>query len=674
LIALLLCAWLASQPARAEPPPVASEIATSLEAARGAWRQGRLEDAASHYKYVLSVRPDDFEATVNLALVLRDLGRVRESLPLWLKASLLRPDDPLLRAEFGWARLSLGDMREARAAFKDALTVSTAPMSRSEALLGLSLTALLDDNLKQAADRLREAFVLQPYWLGAESHLLALSSRKARRDAIVHERQALSQDPLQRESLLDLAELYDKTGATQLAFQTLQTLLRVSPADPELRRRAGKAAKYVDAPDELLGIRRMAWPMQRSPQVRGGSPLAIGLFADDQGSLAELTSVRFVSTSDFKVEDERLGAAAEGKAKSQWELRWSPERELFELYDSQGALRHATKEAVTITPLTPGASVLLKSARAADWRGADPGDRELLGSVIARRAGKGFVLVNKTTLESVVPSMTSLTLPASELVEAYKAAAVVSRTQALNDAAERHRGAPYGLCDSRHCQMFRGVQSETGLAVEGAKATEGETLSLSGRRLAARSHTSCAGATEPDATPSAIDSSGTVVSSSDPWQLERFVRSEAPGNLADRNSPYVAPSTVRWLRLIDLKEVRRRSSDPVLSDPPIALTPLGRTPGGRALGLRWKTRSASKDLTPAETEQALSPGTLRSQLWSMWPLYDGKEARWALLFGAATGDGRGLCRAGTLGYAAHGAKYRDILAHYFEGSEVIREK
>jgi peptidoglycan hydrolase-like amidase len=152
------------------------------------------------------------------------------------------------------------------------------------------------------------------------------------------------------------------------------------------------------------------------------------------------------------------------------------------------------------------------------------------------------------------------------------------------------------------------------------------------------------------------------------------VRSEPPTDLADRGSWLVAPSTVRWLRLIDLKEVRRRSDDPVLSEAPLALTPLGRTAGGRALGLQWKTRSASKDLSPAQAEQALSPGTLRSQLWSMWPLYDGKEARWALLFGAGTGDGRGLCRAGALGYAARGRGYREILAHYFEGAEVVQEK
>jgi len=53
-------------------------------------------------------------------------------------------------------------------------------------------------------------------------------------------------------------------------------------------------------------------------------------------------------------------------------------------------------------------------------------------------------------------------------------------------------------------------------------------------------------------------------------------------------------------------------------------------------------------------------------LFSIRPVYKGKYPRFFLLRGIGTGDGRGLCLLGAGGLAkARGAKYRDILKHYF---------
>jgi len=63
---------------------------------------------------------------------------------------------------------------------------------------------------------------------------------------------------------------------------------------------------------------------------------------------------------------------------------------------------------------------------------------------------------------------------------------------------------------------------------------------------------------------------------------------------------------------------------------------------------------------------ALGAGALRSNLFSIRPVFRGKYPRFFVVRGIGTGDGGGLCILGARGLAkARGAKYRDILRHYF---------
>ena len=63
---------------------------------------------------------------------------------------------------------------------------------------------------------------------------------------------------------------------------------------------------------------------------------------------------------------------------------------------------------------------------------------------------------------------------------------------------------------------------------------------------------------------------------------------------------------------------------------------------------------------------ALGSGALRSGLFTIRPVFKGKYPRFFIMRGIGTGDGNGLCVLGARGMAkARGAKYREILRHYF---------
>ena len=58
--------------------------------------QGRLHEAAEHYRHALRVRPGFHDATTNLALVLAAEGRVEEAVRLLTDLSAARARDPLV--------------------------------------------------------------------------------------------------------------------------------------------------------------------------------------------------------------------------------------------------------------------------------------------------------------------------------------------------------------------------------------------------------------------------------------------------------------------------------------------------------------------------------------------------------------------------------------------------
>jgi len=96
-----------------------------------------------------------------------------------------------------------------------------------------------------------------------------------------------------------------------------------------------------------------------------------------------------------------------------------------------------------------------------------------------------------------------------------------------------------------------------------------------------------------------------------------------------------------------------------------------RTPTGRATALEVAgTRGALTVQGFEEIQALLSPGSLRSTLFALQPLYDGAYVERLVVWGAGTGSGVGFSRRGAAGRAALGAGWREILAAYFPGDEV----
>ena len=128
---------------------------------------------------------------------------------------------------------------------------------------------------------------------------------------------------------------------------------------------------------------------------------------------------------------------------------------------------------------------------------------------------------------------------------------------------------------------------------------------------------------------------------------------------------------MRWVRVIGAKQLRQRVSrrkdiGAIRRVRVDSRTSTGRVKALEIIGSRGSLLYTGRE----EISSVLSPGSLRSTLFVLQPLYDGKDLARLLVWGAGTGSGLGMPRAGAAGQAALGRPWKDILKTYFPRSEV----
>jgi stage II sporulation protein D len=281
-------------------------------------------------------------------------------------------------------------------------------------------------------------------------------------------------------------------------------------------------------------------------------------------------------------------------------------------------------------------------------------------------------------LESVVPSE----MFASSPPEALRAQAIAARNHLLAMLGRRHHGDPFHLCAEQHCQVYGGVAKEDPRATAAVRATRGEALFHSDRLVLATYSSTCGGHTEDNdavwgddpspalrARPDSDTGAGPALSS------DAAMR----GYLATPPATYCSlPRQVRQEKLRWTKRFAAADLDALLG---AAFPSLGavqdlavreRGPGGRIISLELTgARGRATVLYELPIRQLF--GNLSSGAFVIDLERDARGALIAATFrGAGWGHGVGMCQLGAIGRAEAGHRYRDILAHYYNGSELVR--
>jgi stage II sporulation protein D len=249
-------------------------------------------------------------------------------------------------------------------------------------------------------------------------------------------------------------------------------------------------------------------------------------------------------------------------------------------------------------------------------------------------------------LEDYVAGVVAGEMPASFPAEAQKAQAVAARSYALTRKIEAQAaGRPWDIGTGVRAQVLaRGEPPPAARAA--AEATQGEVLAVGMEPVEAYFHSSCGGRTE----------GGLVALGRD----LPYLGAVECGRCA------TAPR-VSWTVRLEPRELARAAG---LPGEATAVRIVARSPTGRADRIEVEAGGRKAALSAADLRQRLGFARLPSLAFE---IREPKREPGAFTFdGRGHGHGAGLCQWGAAGLAKEGKGYREILRHYYPGTEVVR--
>ncbi|MFH1618895.1 MAG: SpoIID/LytB domain-containing protein [bacterium] len=652
---------------------------------------GSLTKAARGYLDAASASPGEPLPLLSAAVILEELGRTAEALKYMEKAVLLRPGDADMRAELGWMKFQTGDMEGAVDDFSRALAIQPAHI---RAMPGLGLAYARLKRHGEAVSLLTAYLKMRPGFAGADYMLAeAYAGSGMLKESSERLRQALKKDFAFTEARLPLAGIYVKEKKYNEAWAQCMKVLDVFKSHPlSLRMKSELISKLTKKPAELRPARRIETPFRPAvvPGIKKSLAVRVGLGTYGKGIQPVTRELKFRVGSPFAVVGSRTGRIyAQGKADERWSA--VNRKGLLEVKSPDGKVYGSFKYEIYIKPLegNSGSVILEKLQHAKGYSWAEIADREYRGYIaLAPGRGNGIRIVNVVGMEeylmSVVPSEVVATWPD----ETLKAQAVIARTQVLirRGKGGPHRKDGYQLCDSQHCQVYKGIQPETQSTRNSVINTQGEVLTYRGKPAHTFFYSNCGGHFQSSAE---VEGWGAIIylkgkpdapedgayTPDSPWAFRLWITSTPPAYC--NYGGVVASSEYRWLRIIKHRDLEYKANKEYRTGVLKAVIPLRRSVSGHVNSLLLHG-SRRKVIIRREhlIRGIMGLGSARSTLVSIEVNRDEKgKPKTYWIHGGGWGHGVGLCQSGAAGMAGkEGKNYEQILEFYYPGTSIRKLK
>ncbi len=281
--------------------------------------------------------------------------------------------------------------------------------------------------------------------------------------------------------------------------------------------------------------------------------------------------------------------------------------------------------------------------------GAPPlraGDLRVRGALEVRRVPEGMWVVNTVPLEAYVAATLGREVYRDWPEEVLKAQAVVARTYALHERAQR-TGRSWDVEGGTGGQVYGGVDAEAPSVLAATAATRGEALVWRDRPILAAYHATSGGRTA-----SAEEVWGRPL----PYLVSLPVDDEEDSPDTYWRVAIPGPTLGRALDPLGIRVGRVRD-----------LRVLDRSPSGRARRLLVAGSDGSEELSARALRAALGDDVIRSTLFEIQPGQGG-----FVFAGSGHGHGVGMSQWGARAMAERGASYREILAFFYPGARLGR--
>jgi stage II sporulation protein D len=299
----------------------------------------------------------------------------------------------------------------------------------------------------------------------------------------------------------------------------------------------------------------------------------------------------------------------------------------------------------------------------------------------ALEIGKDGTLVNVLDFEHYLAGVVPSEVPSYFPAEALKTMAVVARTYGLSHL-KRHDG--FDVCSEVHCQVYRGLASESESTNAAVKATTGQRLLHSGRPADTVFHAACGGvgvdawrawpgSPQVPYLVGRLDWTGAAAPSlADESALRQFIDSPS-GSFCEKSGRF------RWQERFtraELKEKLARGLQGTLGSEFVGLSQLSslkvvsRNPQGRVEKLEIRSPEKTYTVSGDAIRWLWSGGKIGTGGLQSTLFYVDESQDHIRLVGGGWGHGIGLCQQGAAGRAEAGHGYPQILEHYYPGTQL----
>lgn len=339
------------------------------------------------------------------------------------------------------------------------------------------------------------------------------------------------------------------------------------------------------------------------------------------------------------------------------------------------AMELRAQDLLAVEPVHPEDSVVVGGV---PWRKQRARQRRFGGRIELLVGTDRKLLVLNTApaelvLEGVVPSEMRPKAPA----EALAAQAVAARGQLLARLGTRHRGEPYHVCSSTHCQVYSGRTHATAKTTAAVRATAGRVLVDGGGLTESVYGSACGGHTEAfhlmwggrrDAVLKGRMDGRRGAAPTTERAAARFIDQPPKAWCAKTGT---GAGVFRWRVRRTGAAVTEALAKRAKIGPVRGIKVLKRGRSGRALRVAYIGTRGRHEVRGEHLNRKILGG-LKSGLWVVERVggaADGAPEAWHFR-GGGFGHGVGLCQHGAMGMALAGRDHQAILRHYYPGARL----
>lgn len=259
-----------------------------------------------------------------------------------------------------------------------------------------------------------------------------------------------------------------------------------------------------------------------------------------------------------------------------------------------------------------------------------------------------LTVINELGIEHYVSGVLSKEVDPEWGIESLKAQAVISRTYALRNIG-KHGAENFDMCNNTHCQVYGGMESETGKTNKAVEATKNEVLVYKGELAQSFFHASCGGHTE---------------NCNNVWDIRNNIETRYLSGRPDRfcsDSPHNF-----WESKISSDFIEERLSKAGYKVGKISNIRIsGKSGSGRAKMLNISHSGGTLSILAAKFRLAVDPWLIKSVMFKRIS----KNGKYFEFSGKGWGHGVGMCQWGAKQMADRGYNYKQILKHYYPGTK-----